>query len=64
MVRAGDEVRLERFQGETLSIAEVFQAYYEKDKSEATLRRHLNAPIAIRMRVDLEAELQKILDRK
>jgi len=63
-VRAGDEIRVERYPGETISIAEMFHDYYEKDKSESTLRRHLNAPIAIRSRVSLEQELQRLLAQK
>jgi len=63
-VRVGDEVSIERYAGETISIVEMFRDYYEKDKSEATLRRHLNAPIAIRSRVSLEQELQLLLAKK
>ncbi len=64
LVRVGTEVRVKRYAGETLSIAEMFHAYYEKDKNEAILRRHLNAPIAIRARVELEGQLQTLLERK
>lgn len=60
-VRVGDQVNVARYAGETISIAEVFRAYYEKDKSEAILRRHLNTPIAIRLRVGLEEELGRLL---
>jgi MOSC domain-containing protein YiiM len=63
-VRVGDEVSVERYAGETISIVEMFRDYYEEDKSEATLRRHLNAPIAIRSRVSLERELQLLLAKK
>jgi MOSC domain-containing protein YiiM len=63
-VRVGDEVRVERYAAESISIAEMFHDYYEKDKSEATLRRHLSAPIAIRSRVSLEQELQVLLAKK
>jgi len=60
-VRQGDMVSVTRYVGETLSIAEMFREYYEKDKSEASLRRHLNAPISIRSRVSLEEELRELL---
>jgi MOSC domain-containing protein YiiM len=60
-VKAGDAVSIERYAGETISILEMFREFYEKDKSEATLRRHLNAPIAIRDRLSLEKELQNLL---
>ncbi len=58
-IQVGEDLRVEPYQGETISIVEMFHDYYEKDKSEATLRRHLLAPIAIRARLDLEQDLQK-----
>ena len=57
-VRAGETVSVEPYAGETLSILEMFRDYYDKSKSEETLRRHLNAPIAIRARRDIEKVLQ------
>jgi MOSC domain-containing protein YiiM len=60
-VKAGDPVSIEKYMGETISIPEMFRDYYDRNKSEETLRRHLNAPIAIRARRDLEKELQKLL---
>lgn len=60
-VKMGDVVSVERYTGETLSITEMFRDYYDKNKSEETMRRHLHAPIAIRARRDLEKELQKRL---
>ena len=57
-VKAGDTVSIERYTGETISIVDMFREYYDKSKSEETLRRHLHAPIAIRARRDLEKELQ------
>jgi MOSC domain-containing protein YiiM len=64
LLRVGDEVSVEPYKGETLSIAEMFHDYYEKDKNEATLRHHLNAPIAIRSRIELEQQLQVLLEEK
>jgi MOSC domain-containing protein YiiM len=58
-VKAGDPVSFERYPGETISIVDMFRDYYDKNKSEETLRRHLNAPIAIRARRDLEKEVEK-----
>lgn len=63
-VKAGEAVSIERFTEETISILEMFRDYYEKDKNEETLRRHLNAPIAIRDRRTLEKELQDLLADK
>jgi MOSC domain-containing protein YiiM len=60
-VRSGARVSVERYGNETISIPEMFRDFYENNKSEETLRHHLNAPIAIRARRDLEKELQKLL---
>lgn len=60
-VTAGDPVSVERYKDETISIVDMFRDYYDKNKSEETLRRHLKAPIAIRDRRALEKELQGIL---
>ena len=61
VVKTGDEVRVEIYTGETISVTQMYRDYYEKDKSEETLRRNLAAPIAVRARVDLEEELSKLL---
>src|SRR5215216_5125976 len=60
-IKTGEPVSTEEYTGETISILEMFRDFYDKDKSEETLRRHLKAPIAIRARKDLEKELQKLL---
>ena len=60
-VRAVQSVRVEPYAGETISILEMFREYYNRNKSEEMLRRHLAAPIAIRARRDLEKELQTLL---
>lgn len=59
-VQAGDVVSIEKYTGETISILEMYRDYYDRNKSEETLRRHLNAPIAIRARRDIEEDLQKL----
>jgi MOSC domain-containing protein YiiM len=56
MVKTGEPVRFEAYQGDTLSILEMFRNYYVKNKSKEMLLRHLQAPIAIRARRDLEKE--------
>ena len=61
IVQAGEEVQLERYADETISILQMFRDHYDGYKSEDVLRRHLRAPIAIRARKDLEEELQKLL---
>lgn len=59
-VQTGDDVRIEKYQNETISILEMYRDFYKRRKSEESLRRHLNAPIAIRARVDLEEELKRL----
>jgi MOSC domain-containing protein YiiM len=59
-VKAGDPVSFEKYMDETISILEMFRDYYDRNKSEETLRRHLNAPIAIRDRQGIEKDLQKL----
>lgn len=56
-VNAGDFVSIERYTGNTISILEMFREYYNKNKSEKILKRHLKSPIASRARRDLEREL-------
>ena len=63
VLKKGDAVAVEKYIGKTISILQMFRDYYDKDKSEETVRRHLNAPIAIRDREALEGELQKLLAR-
>ena len=60
-VRAGDAVSIEKYTGETLSVLEMYRDYYDRNKTEEVLRRHLNAPIAIRARRALESELENLL---
>ena len=59
-VRAGEAVSVERFTGETVSILEMYRGYYDGAKSEETLLRYLNAPIAIRARNSFEEQLQRL----
>lgn len=62
-VQAGDSVTLEPYTGETLSALEMFRDFYKANLSEATIRRHLAAPIAVRDRVEKEAALVKLLQQ-
>jgi MOSC domain-containing protein YiiM len=59
-VQTGDDVRIEKYQNETISILEMYRDFYKRRKSEESLRRHLSAPIAIRARVSLEEELKRL----
>ncbi|HRQ21839.1 MAG TPA: MOSC domain-containing protein [Anaerolineales bacterium] len=58
-ITAGDDVRMEKFASETISIVEVYRDHYEK-RGEELLRRQLNAPISIRLRARLERDLQAV----
>jgi len=63
-VQAGNEVTVEKYTSKTLSLLQVYRDYYDKNKSIATINRHLNAPIAIRIRKRLEEQLQKSLPQE
>jgi len=64
IVKAGDDVRVEKMDiSGTISLIQVFRDYYNKNKTEETICKHLNAPIAIRVRVQLEEELRKLTAR-
>jgi MOSC domain-containing protein YiiM len=58
-IEAGVEVTVRKAGGEAVGIIEIFRDWYEKDKNESTLRRFLNAPIAIRARRTLERHLER-----
>lgn len=60
-VRAGDTVRYEPCEGETVGALEVFRDFFEPDRDEKTIRRHLAAPIAVRARVEKEEQLRRLL---
>lgn len=59
-IRKGENVSIEKYTGETISILEMYRVYYDQDKSRETLLRQLNAPIAIRAHRDIEKDLQKL----
>jgi MOSC domain-containing protein YiiM len=60
VLTAGEDVRVEKFSGETISIGEVYRNHYEK-RGEDVLRRQLQALISIRLRNRLERDLQALL---
>ena len=61
VVKAGDHVAIEKYTGETISILQMYRDHYEKEITDELIQRHLNAPIDIRTRKDLQEALQKIL---
>jgi MOSC domain-containing protein YiiM len=63
-VQMAQPVALEPYAGATIAAIEMFRAFYAGELDEATLRRHLAAPIAIRDRVDKRARLDKLLARR
>jgi MOSC domain-containing protein YiiM len=63
-VRAGDPVRWERYEGETVTILETYRDFFHPDLTEATLRRFLDAPIAVRLRAHKEQQWQDFLAQR
>jgi MOSC domain-containing protein YiiM len=63
-LQKGNTVSVEKYTDTTISIVEMYREYYNRNKSEEILRHHLDAPIAIRARRDLEKELQLLLTHK
>jgi MOSC domain-containing protein YiiM len=59
--QAGDEVVVERYHGERISIPEIMRDHYEPELTETALRRYLAAPIAIRLRAKKQEQLQTLL---
>ena len=59
-VQAGESVRLEPYQDETVSALEMFRDFYQPQLDATTLKRYLNAPIAVRDREDKEKRLAEM----
>lgn len=64
LVRAGDPVELERYEGERVPALEIFRDFFDPNPGEATLRRHLAVPLAVRARVEDERKLKQALARR
>jgi len=60
VVRAGDEVKVEKYNGETISVIQMYRDHYDNNKTTELIQRHLNAPIDIRTRMEMEELLQKV----
>jgi MOSC domain-containing protein YiiM len=60
-VQVGDPVTWECYSGETIGAIELFRDFYAPHLDEATLRRHLAAPIGVRDRIEKEAQLGELL---
>ncbi len=63
-VEAGQPVHLERYDGPTVTILEMFRDFYVRDSTRAEIQRYLDAPIAIRARKDKEKQLARLLEKK
>lgn len=59
-IEAGQPVTLEPYKGDRITMLEMLRDFYEKDPTEAEIRRYLNAPIAIRARRDKEKQLERL----
>ena len=59
-VSAGETVTIQKYLGEQVSILEIYRGYYEKDQGEAAIRRQMQAPVAVRVRLELEEKLRKL----
>ncbi len=62
-LQIGQTVSVEKYPGETVSIARAMSDYYEPELSETDLRLYLRAPITSRMRAEKEAQLERRLNR-
>lgn len=63
-IQTDDPVTVEKYTGKTVSLLKMYRDFYDNEKSEETLRQHLEAPIAIRDREALQQELEKLLETK
>jgi MOSC domain-containing protein YiiM len=59
-VQSGDPVTWEPYSGPTVTTLEMFRNFYKPSDDAATYRRYLEAPIAIRARVEMEEKLRKL----
>ena len=59
VLRVGEAVGHERYDGERIGALEMFRDAFMPALSEASLRRYLAAPIAVRDRANMEAQLQE-----
>jgi MOSC domain-containing protein YiiM len=60
-VERGMPVRWQPYAGQTVTVLEMFEHYYQRNPSTEETRRILAAPIAVRARADLEKLLEKLL---
>ena len=63
LVQSGAEALLMPQTGQSVPAIEVFREHFRRDKSEAVLRRFLQAQIDVRTRADVERDLQRLASR-
>lgn len=63
-IEAGDAVRYEPYAGVHVGLIELFRHLFEPENDEATIRRHLAAPIAVRARQYKETQLARLLAKQ
>jgi len=61
MLQTGANVSWQPATVTTIPLIEMFRDYYATGLSEKSLRRQLAAPISLRARQEIEAQLQKII---
>ncbi len=59
-LQAGDPVSVEKYAGDTVSLLETMRDHYEPNLTEASIRRFLTAPIALRLRKKKEEQLAQL----
>ena len=60
MIESGVAVSVEKYTGDTVNVLEAMRDHYEPVLTEASIRRFLAAPIAIRLRKKKEEQLQQV----
>ena len=63
-VQEGNSVSVEAYQGKPITALALFRNFYEPALDEATLRRYLATPLAVRARTDLQKKLDQVLAQK
>jgi len=61
VVQAGDTVRVDRYEGDTIFALEMFRLFYTKNYDEMILRRALNAPLHHAARREYEELLEALV---
>jgi MOSC domain-containing protein YiiM len=62
-VQAGQTVTYSRYEGEQLSMLEMFETFYQPRRAAEYLRRYLAVPSPLKGRAEIETELRVLLDQ-